>query len=131
MSVGILLITHPGIGSSILHSANRILGSCALNTKCLEVPSDVSVTRIQSSAETMIGNLNQGQGVLLLTDLYGATPNNLARDYIQKDQVAVLAGLNLSMLLRVFNYPDLPLDELCSKAVEGGIKGIHKCNPDA
>jgi len=130
MSVGILLITHPGIGSSILHSANRIFNSCSLNTKCLEVPPDVSLDRINASAQQMIADLNHGQGVLILTDLYGATPNNIARSFTQENQTTVLAGLNLPMLLRTFNYPEASLNELCIKAAEGGKKGIHVCKQE-
>jgi len=127
MSVGILLITHPGIGSSILHSARRIIDRCPLVTMCIEVPVDANLQRIDASATRLIGQLDQGDGVLVLTDIFGATPNNIARQFTSPGKVAVLAGLNLTMLVRVFNYPDADLKTLCDTAVQGGSRGVQEC----
>lgn len=127
MSVGILLVTHPGIGSSILSCAKRILGQTSLATYCLEVPLDSNIERINAEARGMIKQLDQGDGVLVMCDIFGATPNNIARQFSEHKRVAVLAGLNLPMLLRVYNYADKPLKELCETAVEGGTRGIHSC----
>ena len=78
MSVGVLLITHPGIGTSMLHSARRIIAHCPLQTMCIEVPVDASPERTRDTAAKLIAQLDQGEGVLILTDLFGATPNNIA-----------------------------------------------------
>lgn len=129
MSVGLLLITHPGVGSSLLHSATRILSGNSLNPRCLEVPIDAELHRIREQASIMIREMDQGDGILILTDLYGATPNNVARELAMSDKVAVLAGLNLPMLVRAFNYPDLGLAELCTLVAEGGVRGITSCTP--
>lgn len=130
MSVGILLVTHPGIGMSMLHSARRIIAECPLQTMCLEVPVDANLERIGENIEKLIEQLDEGQGVLVMTDIFGATPNNIAREFAQQGRVAVLAGLNLPMLVRVFNYPDAPLKELCETAVTGGTRGVQECQPE-
>jgi len=127
MSVGVLLITHPGIGTSVLHSARRIVDGCPLTTMCLDVPLDANLERVRESAHKLIEQLDQGQGVLVLTDIFGATPNNIARSFALPGKVAVLAGLNLPMLVRVYNYPAAALDTLCDKAEEGGSRGIQQC----
>jgi len=62
--------------------------------------------------------------VLVLTDLYGSTPSNIAQKLIAQRNVHVVSGLNLSMLIRILNYPQLPLLELSEKAVSGGKDGI-------
>lgn len=125
MSIGVLLITHPGIGPSILLSAKRIYGSTPLNIFCLEVPVDGNIQRLREQTVGLIAQLNEGDGVLILTDLYGATPNNLARGFAHADQVAVLAGLNLPMLLRVFNYAsESHLRHLSDKAAEGAQRSV-------
>lgn len=127
MSVGILLITHPGIGTSMLHIASRILGDQGLPAKCLEVPADAALDPLQANAHELVSALDGGQGVLVITDIYGATPNNLARSLAADQRVSVIAGLNLAMLLRVFNYPQDDLPTLCQKAIDGGIRGIQLC----
>jgi PTS system ascorbate-specific IIA component len=73
-------------------------------------------------SETII-ELDTGQGVLILTDIYGATPSNIACSSTS-DTVEIVAGLNLPMLIRVMNYPGLSLAELKQKAVSGGKEGI-------
>jgi PTS system ascorbate-specific IIA component len=127
MSVGILLVTHPGIGSSLLHSAQRIISDCPLQLMCLDVPVDADLDRTADNIDKLIQQLNKGNGVLVLTDIFGATPNNLARRFSEKGRVAVLAGINLPMLVRVFNYPDADLKQLCEAAVLGGTRGVHEC----
>jgi PTS system ascorbate-specific IIA component len=127
MSVGVLLVTHPGIGQSMLHSAQRIINDCPLHIMCLEVPVDANLERIAESTGKLLQQLDQGDGVLVLTDIFGATPNNVARDFSEKGRIAVLAGLNLPMLVRVFNYPDADLKQLCETAVSGGARGVHAC----
>lgn len=130
MSVGVLLITHPGIGTAMLHTANRILGgSQGQSTKCLEVPADVALEPLQANARGLLRTLDGGEGVLIITDVYGATPDNFARSLTASPDVKVIAGLNLAMLLRVFNYPSDDLPTLCQKAVDGAIRGVQACRP--
>lgn len=128
MSIGVLLITHPGIGPSIMHSAKRIFGSTPMDVRCLEVPVDVDQARVKQATSKLVEELNQGQGILILTDLYGATPNNIARSFAAENQVAVLAGLSLPMLLRVFNYAqEMDLRTLSDKAQEGAQRSVCPC----
>jgi PTS system ascorbate-specific IIA component len=128
MSVGVLLITHPGIGSAMLHIAMRIIGSSTLPVKCLEVPPDAALEPVSERARSMLKVLDRGAGVLVLTDLYGSTPHNLAQEIAcRQPTTSVLSGLNLPMLLRIFNYPGDDLDTLASKAAEGGSRGIMTC----
>jgi PTS system ascorbate-specific IIA component len=128
MSTGILLITHPGIGSAILSSARRILPDCPLRIRCLEVPNDADPERLQGEATELLARLDQGDGVLVLTDIFGATPNNIARRLAEPGRVSVLAGLSLPMLVRLFNYPNENLDGLREAAIQGAMRGIGQCN---
>ncbi|MDJ0738297.1 MAG: PTS fructose transporter subunit IIA [Gammaproteobacteria bacterium] len=128
MSVGVLLITHPGIGSSLLHIATRIIGRTTLPVKCLEVPPDAALEPVCESARSMLKVLDRGSGVLVLTDMFGATPHNIAREVAcGNSRQTVLSGVNLPMLVRIFNYPGDDLDTLASKAAEGGTRGIMSC----
>jgi len=128
VTVGVLLITHPGVGSSLLHIATRIVGRSTVPIKCLEVPPDAAVEPVCERARSMLKVLNRGAGVLVMTDVYGATPHNIAQQVACRHRnTTVLSGLNLPMLLRVFNYPNDDLDTLTSKAAEGGTRGIMTC----
>lgn len=128
MTVGVLLITHPGVGSAMLHIATRIIGRSTLPIKCLEVPPDAALEPVCERARSMLKVLDRGAGVLVMTDIYGATPHNVARQIAcEKPSATVLSGLNLPMLVRVFNYPQDDLDTLTSKAAEGGSRGIMSC----
>ena len=125
MTIGILIMTHPGVGSSLLHTATRILGQCPLRTKCLEVPIGSEIETLFEQAAEYLVSLDEGEGVLVLSDLFGATPSNLACRLTDTGRARVVAGLNLPMLLRVFNYPGDRLADLAEKAAKGGIRGIR------
>ena len=124
MSVGLLLITHEGIASNLLSTAKKMLGICPLATRALEVPLDASPEEIISQAQTYIEMLDQGNGVLILTDLYGSTPSNVGSKLLVNSGLKLVAGLNLPMLVRLLNYPQLDLEEMTKKALTGGKDGI-------
>lgn len=128
MSVGILLLTHPGVGSSLLHTATRILGETVLATRCLEVPAGSDVQAAVSTATGLLEHLDDGDGVLILTDIYGATPSNIACALHSRGGISVVSGLNLPMLIRAFNYPGERLADLVERAREGGTRGVHLHN---
>jgi PTS system ascorbate-specific IIA component len=86
--------------------------------------------RLMIQALEMAEALNEGDGVLVLTDLFGSTPANIAGSLQSHPWVRVLAGINLPMLVRVLNYPGLPLEEMAAKAESGGQEGVILCPYD-
>ncbi len=124
MSVGLLIISHNGIGPSMLGTATFMLGNCPLQAKLLTASRDCDPDELIAEANEQIELLDEGEGVLILTDLYGSTPSNIAGRLCKKNNVYTVTGLNLSMLIRVLNYPDLSLKELAEKAYTGGLDGI-------
>ena len=128
MSVGLLIITHGDIGRSLLDTAVVVMGTCPLHTETLGIPMASDPDQQQERAQQYLQQLEQGDGVLILTDLYGSTPSNIACK-LCNDKVAVISGLNLPMLIRVLNYPALNLHELAEKAMGGGREGIIPCMP--
>ncbi len=128
MSVGILLITHGTLGSELLRIASGIFGTCPARIDALEVENDTPCDPLLQEAERRVACLDEGDGVLVLTDLYGSTPANLAvalRD--RQDRVRVVAGVNLPMLVRALSYAALDLDQLVDKALMGGRDGVMLC----
>ena len=125
MSVGILLVTHPGIGTALVAAATRLLGRLPLATAAYELPFDMDATGALPQASAAMRTVAGSDGVLMLVDLYGATPSNLAAQLGQLGTPARrVAGLNLPMLLRVMNYPENDLDGLQSVASVGGRNGV-------
>jgi len=127
MSVSLLLITHGSVGQSILDTAIAVLGTCPLLTQAIGIPMNCEREHMLHKATEKVAKLQQGDGVLVLTDMYGATPCNIACE-LKSDQVAVVSGINLPMLIRVLNYPMLALPELIEKAISGGQDGVVRCN---
>ncbi len=124
MSVGLLIISHDGIGPALLGTAKSMLKDFPLRTKLLTASRDSDPAELASSAIELIEELDDKEGVLVLTDLYGSTPSNIAQKFMNEKNICVVTGLNLSMLIRVFNYPQLGLDDLAEKAISGGKDGI-------
>lgn len=128
MNVGLLLISHQAVASNLLTTANNMLGNCPINIRVLEIPLDASLEDSQQQASQFINQLNQGDGVLILSDLYGGTPSNIAHFIIDQVSTKMVSGLNLPMLIKVLNYPEISLEEMAAKAISGGQAGIQLCD---
>lgn len=124
MAVGVLLITHDKIGKSLLSVSSSMLGKQTLKTAAIHVSDNCNVEKVTRQALAKRNKLDQGEGVLILTDVYGATPCNIAREISDSDETIVVSGVNLPMLIRVMNYAKLPLPKLAEKAISGGHNGI-------
>jgi PTS system ascorbate-specific IIA component len=127
MSVGILLITHSGIGGALLNVAYGTFGRLPLMISQLSVCRDFDPDILIDKALDLVRDLDTGEGVLVLSDLFGSTPSNIAHG-LEKfgSMVRIITGLNLPMLFRILNYPHLNLSQLAKKAVEGGKEGIFE-----
>ena len=125
MKVGILLVTHSDIGKQLLLTATSIFGKNPFQVELLSVDNYDQPNDVRELAEKYVKFLDNGAGVLVLTDTVGTTPSNIASS-INHEKIAIVAGLNLSMILNVFNYPEDSLHQLSIKALEGGIQGVSK-----
>jgi PTS system mannose-specific IIA component len=125
MNVGILMITHSDIGKQMLLTATSVFGKNPFRVEILSVDNYDHPNDVKELGQKYVKFLDKGNGVLILTDIIGTTPSNIAKSINHKN-IRVVAGLNLSMLLNVFNYPTNSLNDLADKAIEGGIAGIMK-----
>ena len=125
MAVGVLLLTHEGFGTSLLRVARRLLASSPLAVEAFEAGWEEGVDAQLPAASAALRKVDGGDGVLLLVDLYGATPARLGAKLAQLyTPVKRVSGLGLPMLLRVLNYPEQTLDELARTAAAGGRNGV-------
>ena len=121
--VGIVVVAHADYGSAMLRTAEFILGP---QSDCSSISMDVgqdvaeTVRRLNDAAQ----RLDKGAGVIILTDMFGGTPTNLALSLLATHNVEVVTGANLPMLLKVFSAREKELEELAQLAGEAGSKGI-------
>jgi mannose PTS system EIIA component len=127
MTVGLLIVTHDLIGEALLRTATRMFDNLPLNARVLPVSINANPEALLSQARSESSQLDDGDGVLVLTDMYGSTPSNIAFGLLQPGQVNVIAGINLPMLIRTLNYASLDLATLTQKAISGGKEGIFCC----
>ncbi|MGB5261074.1 MAG: PTS fructose transporter subunit IIA [Gammaproteobacteria bacterium] len=124
MSIGILLITHGTLGQDILDTVTMIMSQCPLQTGAISVGGDCNPDTEYEAACAACEALDQGHGVLVMTDLYGSTPSNIATRLLERYNVCVISGVSVPMLLRILNYPEAELDKLGEIAVEGAHNGV-------
>ncbi len=126
MRVAILCITHPNIASTLLANATALLGDIPPPLDKLEIPLTHNIAPFIKGARHLCQSLDEGLGVLILTDLVGATPSNTAAAMYQAQRIEIVSGLNLAMLAKLVTYRDLPLTELIEKIIAGGHDSIMR-----
>jgi PTS system mannose-specific IIA component len=128
MTVGVLIVSHNKIGQELVNTAHQMLASSPLPTKVVSIGIDDNLDSIRAQFDQRLIELDQGNGILVLTDMFGSTPSNIACTVSSQDNVKIISGLNLPMLIRVLNYPNLSLEQLEQKALSGGEEGIARCH---
>ena len=126
--VGILIVSHGTFGEALIHCASHVLGRRPLFLRQLGVTVHDDPEALHPVAVDLIRFLDQGHGVLVLTDLYGATPSNIAAGILVPGKVEGIAGANLPMLLRALTYREEPLAAVIGKALSGGADGVMRMN---
>jgi mannose PTS system EIIA component len=129
--IGILLVTHNGLGDSFIDCVKHVLGEVPPNLKSLSVSAGDDPQQKSVEGQALIKQLDTGSGVLILSDVYGATPSNIARQLCHAERVMGVAGLNLPMLLRTVTHPITTLPELVKIAVDGGRGCITSIKPES
>ena len=130
MSVSILIISDGDIGASLISTAKQMIGHSTLKIKALNANIDldtnieVALDELYTQASSLVKEIDQGDGVLILTDLFGSTPSNIARRLYDKNNISIVTGVNLSMIICILNSLDLNLEAITERACSGGIDGI-------
>lgn len=122
--IGILIIAHGNLGESLISCATHVLGKKPSQLQSFAVGSDDDPLDILPKAQHVVSQLNTGDGVLILSDIYGATPCNLVLKLLEPENVEGVAGVNLPMLVRVLNYRESGIKKCVEKATSGGRDGV-------
>jgi len=123
VSVGIVIVTHGETAHSLLAEAGFILGEELKNVHALEFNHSKNPTSAEQ-IQSCVGRADSGDGVLVFTDLAGASPANMVLEALKECHAVMVTGVNLAMLIRACNYAHLPLDHVAEKAVEGGKRAV-------
>jgi len=128
--IGVLIVTHGDIGTSLLASANQILGSTQTQVATLSVWRADDIDDLVLRARDLIDGLDAGDGVLVLTDIFGATPGNVVSRLLEDGRIEGVSGASLPMLLRVLTGRNGSLAAAVKRALSGGAEGVVHMNTD-
>jgi len=122
--IAILVVTHIDLGREFIKAAEFIVGRIEASGT-VSIAETTNSDKIRKRIEERIEELDTGEGVLILTDMFGGTPSNLSLSFLQKDRVEVLTGVNLPMIIFIHqNRSGMNLKELAEKAQDAGKAGI-------
>ncbi|MBS3935806.1 MAG: PTS fructose transporter subunit IIA [Sulfuritalea sp.] len=122
--IGLFLITHDALGETLIQCASHVLNRRPEQIMQLGVAAGDDPSDLLPLARKLLALVDAGEGVLVLTDIYGATPANLAAKLLVAGRVEGLAGVNLPMLLRAIGYRDKGMETLITRATGGGRDGV-------
>ncbi|HMW23218.1 MAG TPA: PTS fructose transporter subunit IIA [Burkholderiaceae bacterium] len=123
----ILILAHAPLASALLAVARHAFPDCADRVQALDVVADVGPEVTEARARELLAldaEEDDSDDVLILTDVFGATPSNVAQRLSDGSRVRAIAGVNVPMLWRAINYGGLPLDEVVSRSMVGGTQGV-------
>lgn len=128
--IGILLVTHAGLGQALIDCVTHVLNARPSQLQALSFMPGDDPHDMQPTAERAVAAMDSGEGVLVLADMYGGSPANLVLRVLEPGHVAGVAGVNLPMLLRVLTYREqLPIEELIDRAITGACDGVVRMKP--
>ena len=127
--IGILIIAHGTLGESLIHCASHVLNKRPPRLRQLGVTAQDDPLLLLPQARALVKELDNGSGVLILSDMYGGSPSNIAAKLLVPGRVEGVAGVNLPMLIRALTYRERPLAMLVTKAVSGGCEGVLRIPP--
>ena len=128
--IGVLLVTHGEIGTALLASAAQILGAAPRQVATLSVWRQDDPDDLTLRARELLEGIDDGDGVLVLTDIFGATPGNVVSRLLQDGRVEGVSGVSLPMLLRVLTGRNGSLPGAVQRALSGGADGVLHMNRD-
>jgi PTS system ascorbate-specific IIA component len=128
--IGILIMAHDRLGDSLADAVTHVLGAKPPQFDVFPVAATDDPLALLPRAREAVAALDTGDGVAILSDIYGASPCNLAAKLARAGRVEVLAGVSLPMLVRAFTYRTRGMETFVKKAVSGGCEGVLHVDPD-
>jgi PTS system mannose-specific IIA component len=121
---GVLITTHGNLGSELIKAAELIRGTLK-GVVHVSIDQNKGVEEIKKEISSNIKKIDQGRGVVILTDLFGGTPSNISLSFLKEGKVEVITGVNLPMLLKLPDIPEgEPLKAFAQRVKDYGVKNI-------
>jgi len=123
--IGILLVTHGTLGESLIQCACHVLNKRPVLVAQIGVCAQDGPLDMLPHIKRLLATIDEGDGVIILTDIYGATPSNIAMKLLEPGRVEAISGANVPMLLRVLTYRDKEdIQTVITKAIAGACEGV-------
>lgn len=122
--IGILIVAHGALGESLIDCATHVMGSRPALLEQFGIDMHDDPATLLPVMQKVVRDLDEGDGVLILSDIYGATPCNIVSKLVKQNSVEGIAGVNLPMLVRALTYRNGNLTKLAEKALSGGQEGV-------
>ncbi|HXX83681.1 MAG TPA: PTS fructose transporter subunit IIA [Casimicrobiaceae bacterium] len=122
--IGILIVAHDDLGDSLVGAVTHVLGARPPQFEALGVRASDDPLDLLPKARELVKSLDTGDGVLIFSDIYGATPCNLAAKLLSPGRIEAVAGVSLPMLVRAFTYRGKGMETMIKKAISGGCDGV-------
>jgi PTS system ascorbate-specific IIA component len=117
--IGILVVSHEPLGTALIHCTRHIFGRMPPQLAALDVIPDEDPDAALGAARELLARINDGTGVIVLTDLYGATPARIAARLAEPHRIVVIAGVNLPLLVKALTHRRGELDEVVARLLDG------------
>ena len=129
--IGILIVAHGTLGESLIHCASHVMGKRPLYLRQLGVTVHDDLDALLPQGRDLIRFLDQGQGVLVMTDIFGATPSNIASKLLAPNRVQGVSGVNMPMLIKALTYREQPMETLIQKTLAGAQEGVVRMTDES
>ncbi|MDY6843215.1 MAG: PTS sugar transporter subunit IIA [Thermodesulfobacteriota bacterium] len=122
--VGIVIVAHFGLSEEFLSTMNRIYSEIT-QIEAVSIDTQENSDALRTRIKRAMKNVDSGDGILILTDMFGGTPSNISLSFLEEGKVEVLTGVNLPMLLKIYHCRDVDLLTLAHYLKHAGQEGIN------
>jgi PTS system ascorbate-specific IIA component len=122
--IGLLIVAHGTFGESLIHCASHVMGKRPQYLRQLGVTIHDDPDTILPQGQDLVRFLDRGEGVLIMTDIFGATPSNIACRMLTPGRIEGVSGVNLPMLIKALTYRESGMETLIEKTLLGAQEGV-------
>ena len=124
--IGVVIVTHCRLAEELIAAAKLVVGEELKQFQPVSIGPSEGTEDIREKIVGAIRKVDEGQGVLILTDMYGGTPSNISLSFLEDKKIEVITGVNLPMLLKLATYPnEMDLEKLAAYITEYGQRNIN------
>jgi PTS system ascorbate-specific IIA component len=128
--IGVMVVSHEPLGTALIRCTRHVFGRLPPQLAALDVIPDEDPAAASQAARDLLARINDGSGVIVFTDCFGATPSRIAMQLAQPLKVYVVAGVNLPMLLKAITQRRRPIEEVVGELIASGQGAIRLMRPD-